>query len=134
MCSLQLRFIVTNYFRIENTTPQLKLTGNFESRDLNIGAVVKFVITKSSLYRQLHTLWLSAGMEVCALTNRRRVHEFSDSYMRTNSWFSQRLQSTVSACARCVYICMQCMRGRLAGTRFADAAAKKACCLDFVLQ
>lgn len=33
MHSLQLSFIVTNYFEIEDTTPQLKLTGNFESRN-----------------------------------------------------------------------------------------------------
>ena len=32
MYSLQLRFIVTNYFGMEDTMPQLTLTGNFESR------------------------------------------------------------------------------------------------------
>lgn len=31
--ALQLSFIVTNYFGMEDTTPQLKLTGNFESRN-----------------------------------------------------------------------------------------------------
>ncbi len=32
MHSLQLSFIVTNYCGLEDATPQLKLTGNFESR------------------------------------------------------------------------------------------------------
>lgn len=33
MHSLQMSFIVTNYFGEEDAAPQLKLTGNFESRN-----------------------------------------------------------------------------------------------------
>lgn len=34
--SLQLGFIVANYFGMEDTTPQLKMTGNFENRNASV--------------------------------------------------------------------------------------------------
>lgn len=125
---------------MEDTTPQLKLTGNFwEQECLKIwipqhSSSVKFVIAKSSawktlkhdLYRHtythLHTTWHSADMNLYTLTinqlNRGRIHVSTELSTKANIQL-KRLQRTVNVpnCVRrCVYVCAVCVGGWLAFT------------------
>lgn len=54
--SLQLGFIVTNYFGMEDTTPQLKMTGNFENRNASVLCEVR---NNQSLNRMCTALQIS---------------------------------------------------------------------------